>query len=353
MENDVFVSYAKEDRSRAQEFSDWLTSCGFRVWWDEELRAGQDYPQELERIILGSRCSVVLWSANSIRSRWVYQEAELATNAGTLVPVLLDIAPEQIPIGMRTTHAIPFDDRDALLKSIQYLVKSPAAERRSRVARRLSYLGRRLPRILTPFRIALFLAAALLGWLAFRDQSDWQAIKASVNRKDFENYLTSGWLRFHTKTSREIMAEIDDFARAIDENDFRSYQRIFSNHNRTLYSLIARIAYERYENKKGGEIVFPNATTKPIDPSELAAFNCEKLRIARNQIFYRRGYCFTSDIGVSALPSADCPIPCETVLAINSLVFKSLNKFESANIDTIRTVEQSRCPAAPKPRCRE
>jgi hypothetical protein len=357
-DNDVFISYAKDDRSYAQEFADWLLSFGFNVWWDRELLAGQDYPLELERIIQNSRCVVVLWSENSIKSRWVYEEAELATNARKLVPALVDIDAGKIPLGLRTTHATSFSDRAGLLKAVQAIVHSPVVDQRAKspFVQTLNYLFRRSARVITPFRVTALAAATITAWFAYTDLSDWHAIKQSLNRRDFEVYLASGSLRFHRASAADHIEEIDAFNKAIQDNDFRSYKNVFEGHNVTLYSKIASIAYARYEKKAGADIIFPDANKRLLNASDISNLDCDRLRLARNQIFFRRGYCFTSDLGISLLPNADCPSSCDGVLAVNDAVGKSLSDTERKNVTFIERAEQSRpadsqCPLPQKPRC--
>jgi TIR domain len=49
------------------------------------------------------RCMVVLWSANSIASEWVKEEAEEGKSQGKLVPLLIESV--KLPIGFRTIQA--------------------------------------------------------------------------------------------------------------------------------------------------------------------------------------------------------------------------------------------------------
>ncbi len=44
---DVFLSYARSDRSVAAEVAHSLERAGFTVWWDREIRAGSDFAIEI------------------------------------------------------------------------------------------------------------------------------------------------------------------------------------------------------------------------------------------------------------------------------------------------------------------
>lgn len=87
---DVFVSYASEDRERAGQLAQALGARGWSVWWDRKIIAGQAFDQAIERELETARCVVVLWSAHSVESEWVKNEAAVAAERGVLVPALID-----------------------------------------------------------------------------------------------------------------------------------------------------------------------------------------------------------------------------------------------------------------------
>jgi hypothetical protein len=88
--NDVFISYASADRETAQKYADTLESFGWSVWWDREIPVGKTYDQVIEEELNAAACVVVLWSKNSVQSRWVKTEASAAADRDNLVPVLID-----------------------------------------------------------------------------------------------------------------------------------------------------------------------------------------------------------------------------------------------------------------------
>ena len=87
---DVFVSYASEDRERAGQLAQAFGARGWSVWWDRKIIAGQAFDQAIERELETARCVVVLWSAHSVDSEWVKNEAAVAAERGVLVPALID-----------------------------------------------------------------------------------------------------------------------------------------------------------------------------------------------------------------------------------------------------------------------
>src|ERR1043166_5365809 len=88
--NDIFISYASNDRETAQKFADSLEGFGWSVWWDREIPVGKTYDQVIEEELNAARCVLVLWSKHSVVSRWVKTEASAAADRENLVPVLID-----------------------------------------------------------------------------------------------------------------------------------------------------------------------------------------------------------------------------------------------------------------------
>lgn len=99
---DIFLSYNREDASRAKQFADALEAEGFCVWWDATLRSGETYDVVTETALDEARAVVVLWSPNSVNSRWVRAEATEADRARKLVPAM--IAPCKRPIMFELTQ---------------------------------------------------------------------------------------------------------------------------------------------------------------------------------------------------------------------------------------------------------
>jgi Flp pilus assembly protein TadD/TolB-like protein len=87
---DVFVSYARADEARVKPIVEALTGAGFSVWWDHSLEPGTNWADIIDRELRRARCVVVVWSRQSLCSRWVDIEAHEARRRGILVPVLIE-----------------------------------------------------------------------------------------------------------------------------------------------------------------------------------------------------------------------------------------------------------------------
>ena len=101
--SDIFISYAREDRPRAEAIAKALEAHGWSVWWDWVIPTGKKFRRVIEDEIGKARCVMVLWSAGSIESDWVIEEASEGNDRGILIPVLIEkVRP---PMGFRSMHA--------------------------------------------------------------------------------------------------------------------------------------------------------------------------------------------------------------------------------------------------------
>lgn len=132
---DIFISYSSEDRAHARRFADALAAQGFNVWWDNALHSGETFDEVIERELRAAKAVVVLWSPNSVSSRWVRAEATLADRRSKLAPVIIE--PCDRPIIFELTHTADLchwsGDQDdpawrSFLTDLHHLVGKPQAE---------------------------------------------------------------------------------------------------------------------------------------------------------------------------------------------------------------------------------
>jgi len=87
---DVFLSYSREDSDAAGRIARQLEAEGLAVFWDKEIPPGVSWADYLQDKLTSARCVIVLWSAASIGSQWVREEARMGRDGGKLLPVFLD-----------------------------------------------------------------------------------------------------------------------------------------------------------------------------------------------------------------------------------------------------------------------
>lgn len=99
---DIFISYCRQERAVARLFAESFAEERLNVWWDAVLHSGETFDEVIERNLRAAKAVVVLWSPQSVTSRWVRAEATQADRANKLVPVIIE--PCNLPIIFELTH---------------------------------------------------------------------------------------------------------------------------------------------------------------------------------------------------------------------------------------------------------
>jgi adenylate cyclase len=105
---DVFVSYARSDKPRVAPLVAAIEAKGWTVWWDPEIFPGQEFDRRIAAELKIAAAVLVVWTPNSVESRWVRGEAREGAERGILVPIRFERA--DLPIDVRTLHTTDFDD---------------------------------------------------------------------------------------------------------------------------------------------------------------------------------------------------------------------------------------------------
>lgn len=127
---DVFLSYNRGDADTAKSLVEALTGEGLAVWWDALLDVGDTFAQTTEEALETAGAVVVLWSARSIQSHWVRDEATRGRDRGRMVPVTIDGT--QPPLGFRQLQYLDLvgwagDRADPRLTKVIQAIRSAAA----------------------------------------------------------------------------------------------------------------------------------------------------------------------------------------------------------------------------------
>ncbi|MBL8546379.1 MAG: toll/interleukin-1 receptor domain-containing protein [Hyphomonadaceae bacterium] len=99
----IFISYSRTDRPHAQQLAAALEARGHNVWWDRELLAGDAFRSTISHELKASDVCIVLWSPAAVGSKWVLDEADLASADEKLMPVTFN-AQVEAPIGFGQIH---------------------------------------------------------------------------------------------------------------------------------------------------------------------------------------------------------------------------------------------------------
>ncbi len=147
----LFLSYAHADEARARRLAKALEEAGYNVWWDALIEGGTAYAKSINQALETADVILVLWSAASVESDWVRDEAALGRDRHRLVPLSLDrVKP---PLGFRQYQFINFrrwrGRRDGPeFVSLERAIAAAAGQaapqrsvRRPRISRRAALIG--------------------------------------------------------------------------------------------------------------------------------------------------------------------------------------------------------------------
>jgi hypothetical protein len=130
--SDIFISYSSKNRPWVDTFAKALESHGWSVWWDRNIPTGGSFNAVIRQELEVARCTVVVWSEQSVDSEWVQAEADEARKQEKYLPIRIDES--DIPLGFtqRTFQSlvdwepgVNHPGFSQLLKDIERLVKSP------------------------------------------------------------------------------------------------------------------------------------------------------------------------------------------------------------------------------------
>lgn len=99
---DVFISYRKADRAKAEALANALKVENLDVWWDVALETGETFDEKIQSVLERCKAVIVVWSKESVKSDWVRAESSIGRERGVLVPVM--IQPVNIPVPFNLLH---------------------------------------------------------------------------------------------------------------------------------------------------------------------------------------------------------------------------------------------------------
>ena len=138
----VFLSYSREDVERIRPLAAALEKIGHQVWWDCHIAGGEEFSGAIEQALESADVVIVAWTASSVKSAWVRDEAAAGRDRSCLIPITLDgCAP---PLGFRQYQTIDLKKwngrsgslaLEPLAEAIDRCCGRPAASRSAAAAR--------------------------------------------------------------------------------------------------------------------------------------------------------------------------------------------------------------------------
>jgi tetratricopeptide (TPR) repeat protein len=156
----VFLSYDREDGTKARSIAQAFERAGHFVWWDRHIKGGAKYSREIDKALKAADAVVVLWSERAVESDWVRDEAAVGRDSGRLVPVSLDRS--EPPLGFRQYQTIDLSgwsgrskppQLETMLEAVE-TIGDPARPREPKPVRTIaSPIGLQTSRWLNPWLI--------------------------------------------------------------------------------------------------------------------------------------------------------------------------------------------------------
>lgn len=103
MSRNIFLSYARADRSIAENLVRKLEDNGFRVWWDFQIPSGRSFASVIAEKLEEAPAVLVLWTRASVGSRHVFDEATFGLEHSKLLSVRYG-DDFRLPIGFGGIH---------------------------------------------------------------------------------------------------------------------------------------------------------------------------------------------------------------------------------------------------------
>lgn len=181
---DIFLSYARADQSRVELIAAALEQAGYSVWWDRHIEGGSQYAKDIEEQITAARAVIVIWSAASVESEWVRDEAAVARDANKLVPIMIDSTVP--PIGFRQRQAIDLTkgaDESVGLSNLKAVLDRLIDGEKKNIAP-VHVASSKLRHAIIATVFTLIILATLAGYFGLRNQkSEKPAFAYSDSRK--------------------------------------------------------------------------------------------------------------------------------------------------------------------------
>lgn len=107
---DVFISYARTERARAETIKANLERLGLSVFLDiDGLDGGDVFPDVLDREVKAAGAVLALWSPHALARPWIKQECLIGLKRKVLIPLALEPLGElDVPVAFEGLHHIDF-----------------------------------------------------------------------------------------------------------------------------------------------------------------------------------------------------------------------------------------------------
>lgn len=122
--SDIFLSYASEDQVQVRLLAEALIQVGWSVFWNRTIPRGKTWQEVLEEELAAARGLVVVWSAKSVKRKWVIDEVDEGVRKRLpIFQVLIDRVMPPLEFRSKQTVNLSAWDGDTKAFAFQNLVR--------------------------------------------------------------------------------------------------------------------------------------------------------------------------------------------------------------------------------------
>lgn len=306
---DIFVSYSRTDRDKVAPIVALLQLQGWSVWWDPELRAGEQWTEVIEREIKAARCVLVVWSAVSVTRRWVQVEAHFGLERDNLVPVIIEEVEQPFGFGLVQAANLAGWSGDAAARVAQRVVEDVRA--------RLGTALQKEPAPTQPPHQGDAAEAALTP-ASSQAAHDWALIAASSEPRDFRDFIAEHPQGLLARRARNRLAELAEAAwagvkNAQDAAEVQGFLRLHADsaHAEAARAVLASLEAEGARLRAGQErvdSVITKAATAVLGALETAKQQAQERRRAEEERLARERAAVAAGVSSSAVAAFSKPL---------------------------------------------
>lgn len=348
MAHDVFVSHSVKDKLVANAIVARLEADSVRCWVaPRDVVPGADWGESIVDAIESSRIMILIFSRNANASPQIKREVERAVDKGVYI------------IPFRVDDIEPTKSLEYFISTAQWMDAFPPP-----LERHLETLAKTIKSILAgapplppepqppspppppppPTNSGRWIAIAagllLVGLGGWYVASHRHTTSAPVEEIAATTPSATG-----AQPTATIPEKHEENTAAVKEAQERA------KHEADLQAQLAA-AQERLKQmqertpepqtettpSQGGPWLFPDSSSSYLSPNELVGLNADQLWQARNEIYARNGYRFSSPKGIAFARSLGSYY--HGVDSDDDRVFNHMNPFEKANVTLIKSIEQ-------------
>jgi len=343
MAHDVFVSHSVKDKLVADAIVARLEADSVRCWVaPRDVVPGADWGESIVNAIESSRIMILIFSRNANASPQIKREVERSVDKGVYI------------IPFRVDDIEPTKSLEYFISTAQWMDAFPPP-----LERHFETLAKSVKAILagapplppepqppsppppaaTNFGRWIAIAAGLLllgfgGWYVASRQHTTLA-----PAEEIAVVTPSPTVAQPTATIPEKNEENTGAAqeRAKHEADLQAQLAEAQDRLKQMQEQTPEPQTETTPSQSGPWL-FPDSSSRYLSPNELAELSADQLWLARNEIYARNGYRFSSPKGIAFARSLGSYY--HGVDPDDDRVFNHMNPFEKANVTLIKSIEQ-------------